>query len=138
MSCHAFADAVMILYSQGKMLDFSHTINHLSFGKEESISKIKSITGGYSLSPLDKTVESTRPQGSNGHYHNVYTTYYIHITPTKYLIGEEEEYSAHEFAYSSQTMMTHGMPAVFFRYELNPIFISYQVVPEKFFVFFIR
>lgn len=135
---HAFQEAVMILYAQGKMLDISHDIKHLSFGNEDSISKIKSIVGGYNLSPLDKAFEHTTPKNMGGHAHNAYTTYYIHITPTKYLIGEEEEYSAHEFTYSTQTISTHGMPAVFFKYELNPIFVTYEVTQEQFFTFFIR
>lgn len=138
ISSHAYAEAIMILYAQRKMLDFSHTIKHLSFGSEESISKIKSITGGYNLSPLDKKIDSHRPANMGGHFHNTMTTYYLDITATKYLVGDEEEYSAHEYSYSTQTINTHGMPAIFVKYELSPIFINYKVTQIPFFVFLIR
>lgn len=138
ISSHAYAEAVMLLYAQRKMLDFSHNINHLSFGSEESISKITSITGGYNLSPLDKIKDYTHPKDMGGHFHNTYTTYYLDISPTKYLIGDEEEYSAHEYTYATQTVNTHGMPAIFFKFELSPIFINYRVSQMPLFVFIIR
>lgn len=138
ISSHAYAEAVMILYAQRRMLDFSHNINHLSFGKEEDISKITKITGGYNLSPLDKIHDESHPKDMGGHVHNMMTTYYLDITPTKYLVGNEEEYSAHEYSYTYQTIATHGMPSVFFKYELSPIFVNYKVTQTPFFVFFIR
>lgn len=138
ISSHAFGDAIMLLYSQGKTIDVEHKIKHLSFGTEENISKISSITGGYNLAPLDKTIESSRPQNLGGHIHNTMTTYYLDITPTRYMIGDEEEYSAHEYTYSSQTIATHAMPAVFFKYQLSPIFVNYRVTQVSFLVFFIR
>lgn len=138
ISSHAFGEAIMILYAQRKLLDFTHTINHLSFGSEESISKITSITGGNNIAPLDRNRDNHHPADLGGHFHNTMTTYYLDITPTKYLIGEDEEYSAHEYTYSSQTVNTHSMPAIFFKFELSPIFINYRVTTQSFFVFLIR
>ena len=138
VSSHAFQEALMILYANGNMIDISHDIKHLSFGEEESISMITKLTGGYNVSPLDKKFEHTKPKMLHSRAHNTHTTYYMHITPTKYLVGDDEEYAAHEYTYSTQTLTTHGMPAVFFKYELNPIFVSYEVTQEPFFTFFIR
>ena len=139
ISWHAFPEVFLILQAQGKVLDFSHKINHLSFGSEESIAKIKSITGGYNLSPLDKLQDfGHKSQNMGDHFHNTHTSYFLEIIPTKYLIGDEEEYSAHEFTYSYQTLFTHGMSEIFFQYELSPIFINYKVTQESFFEFFIR
>lgn len=138
ISSHAYGEAVMNLYAQRKMLDFTHKINHLSFGSEESIAKITSLTGGYNLSPLDKVGESSNPRDMGGHFHNTHTTYYLDIMATKYFVGSDEEYAAHEYTYSFQTVNTHGMPAIFVKYELSPIFINYKVSQVPFFVFFIR
>lgn len=139
ISSHAFPEVFLILQAQGKVLDFSHKINHLSFGSEESISKIKSITGGWNLSPLDKLEDyKHRSMNMGDHFHNTHTSYFLDIIPTKYMIGDDEEYSAHEFTYSFQTLYTHGMSEIFFQYELSPIFITYKVTQESFFEFFIR
>jgi len=138
ISSHAYTEAVMTLYSNQKMLDFTHKINHLSFGAEDHIAKITKLTGGYNLSPLDKIGESIHPQNLGNHFHNTHTTYYLDIMATKYYIGTEEQYSAHEYTYSFQTVTTHGMPAIFVKFELSPLFINYKVSQNLFFVFFIR
>ena len=115
ISWHSFPEVFLLLQAQGKVLDFSHKINHLSFGTEENISKIRSITGGWNLSPLDKLEDFRhRSQNMGDHFHNTHTSYFLDIIPTKYLIGDDEEYSAHEFTYSYQTLFTHGMSEIFF------------------------
>lgn len=137
ISSHAYGEAVMLLYAERKMLDFTHNINHLSFGTEESISKITQITGGYNLSPMDRSHDETHPQDMGNHFHNSMTTYYLDIMATNYLLGDEE-YSAHEYTYTSQTINTHGMPAIFVKFEISPIFITYRVTQIPFIFFFIR
>jgi hypothetical protein len=137
ISSHAYGEVWQLLQIQQRLIDFTHSIKHLSFGNEQDISKIKSITGGYNLAPLDGTYENTTPQRT-AHILSTHTTYYMDITPTRYLISDDEEYTAHEFAYTTQTLFTHGQPAIFFKFELSPIFVNYKVTQVPFFVFFIR
>ena len=40
LSTHAFGDVVQKLYMSGKRLDFSHKINHLSFGSDPEMKEI--------------------------------------------------------------------------------------------------
>jgi len=41
LSTHAFGEVVQRLYMTGKRLDFSHTINHLSFGNDTQMKQIQ-------------------------------------------------------------------------------------------------
>lgn len=138
VSSHAYGEAVRILVQKNRLLDLEHKINHLSFGAEDHISKISKLTGGYNLSPLDQVGESIHPTNNGGHFHHTHTTYYLDIMATRYFIGKEEEYSAHEYTYSAQTVNTHGFPAIFFKFELSPLFINYKVSQNPFVIFFIR
>lgn len=127
-----------MLVMKNRLLNFDHNINHLSFGAEDHINKISKLTGGYNLSPLDQVGEHINPTSKGGHIRHTHTTYYLDIMATRYFIGEEEEYSAHEYTYSMQTVNTHGFPAVFFKFELSPLFINYKVHQNAFIIFFIR
>lgn len=138
ISSHSYAEAVMLVVQKNRLLDFEHKINHLSFGAEDHISRIKKLTGGYNLSPLDKIGESIHPSNHGGHLHHTHTTYYLDIMKTRYFIGADEEYSAHEYTYSMQTINTHSFPAIFVKFELSPLFISYRVTENPFVIFFIR
>ncbi|CAI2374437.1 unnamed protein product [Moneuplotes crassus] len=138
ISSHAYGEAVRMLIAKKRLLDFEHQINHLSFGAEDHISKITQLTGGYNLSPLDKVGESIHPTNKAGHMHHTHTVYYLDIMATKYYIGAEDEYSAHEYTFSMQTKNTHGFPAIFFKFELSPLFINYRVTENAFIIFFIR
>lgn len=42
LSTHAFGEVIQRLYMTGFRLDFSHTINHLSFGNDTQMKQIKS------------------------------------------------------------------------------------------------
>ena len=41
LSTHAFGDVVQKIYMQGRSLDFSHTIHHLSFGDDRMMKDIQ-------------------------------------------------------------------------------------------------
>jgi len=138
ISSHAYGEAYMNLQVRRKMLDFTHKINLLSFGEIEKITKISKIINGFNLHPLDKFGESVHPKDMGGHIHNTFSVYHLDITPTKYVVSEEEEYEAHEYTYSTQTINTHGMPAIFVKFNLSPLLISYKVKIIPFVVFLIR
>ena len=42
LSTHAFGEVIQKLYMTGHRLDFSHTINHLSFGNDTQMKQIQS------------------------------------------------------------------------------------------------
>lgn len=45
LSTHAFGDVVQLLYMTGRSLDFTHTINHLSFGNDIMMKDIQQKFG---------------------------------------------------------------------------------------------
>ena len=95
------------------MIDFSHKINHLSFGDESSVKEVKKITKSNNLAPLDGQQATTT--SSEGQGHHAFTTYYLTVTPAKYNVNSKE-YMVHELTHSEQTVLTHNYPAVYFRY----------------------
>lgn len=98
---------------RGQVVDFSHRINHISFGDESSVKSVRKLTKITNLAPLDGLTATTT--SSEGHGHHAFTTYYLTVTPAKYNINSQE-YFVHEFTQSSQTVLTHNYPAVYFRY----------------------
>jgi hypothetical protein len=56
ISTHAFGDVVQKLYLNGHRLDFSHTINHLSFGDDGKMREIFRKFGDKFVFDLDGTV----------------------------------------------------------------------------------
>jgi hypothetical protein len=61
------------------LIDFSHKINHLSFGDESSAKEVKKLTKTSNLAPLDGLTATTT--SSEGHGHHAFTTYYLTVTP---------------------------------------------------------
>jgi len=120
------------------MLDFTHQINFLSFGEQSQITKIGEIVDGFNMHPLDKFGESAHPKDLGGHFHNTFSVYHLDITPTRYVISETESYEASEYTYSAQTINTHGMPAIYVKYDLSPLMISYKVSMTPFLIFLVR
>jgi hypothetical protein len=53
ISTHAFGEVVQRIYMQGKRLDFSHTVNHLSFGNDTQMKQIQRKFGEKFVFDLD-------------------------------------------------------------------------------------
>jgi len=53
VSSHSFSYTANQLLMRGQMVDFSHKINHLSFGDESSVKEVKKLTKSNNLAPLD-------------------------------------------------------------------------------------
>lgn len=123
---------------QGAKVDFSHRINHLSFGSEENIKEVKKQAKVKNLAPLDGHSELSRPDAhGGGHAHYSFTTYYLTVTPGQYNI-DGNEYMVHEFTHSEQTIQSHHYPAIFFRFQLSPVFVNYEISQMTFLAYFIR
>lgn len=123
---------------RGKRIDFSHKVNHLSFGDEENYKAVKSVVKTRNLSPLDSHQEMATNNGqAGGHMHFSFSTYYLTVTPAKYNI-DDSEYFVHEFTHSHQTVQSHQYPAAWFRFQLSPVFVNYNIRNMSFFKYLIR
>jgi len=127
VSSHSFPNSAQTMLVRGKRIDFSHKVNHLSFGSEENYKQVKRAVKTRNLSPLDSHQEmaKTNPHGG-GHMHFSFTTYYMTVTPAKYNI-DGNEYFVHEFTHSHQTVQSHQYPAAWFRFQLSPVFVNYDI-----------
>ncbi|KAK9800198.1 hypothetical protein WJX73_008042 [Symbiochloris irregularis] len=99
--------------------DTSHTIQHLSFGKDYPGMR----------NPLDNIVvpryNSHNPDGRTGMYQ-----YFLKVVPTVYVDRHNHsintnQYSVTEHYKSSDVAAGHNLPGVFFFYDLSPIKVKY-------------
>ena len=134
ISSHAFAQTIGRLASEGAYdFDLTHTINHISFGDEDDIRNIKKIFNTGILNPLDNTNKTMK------NYKKVIYEYYLNVIPTTYIDLQGKEYDVHQFTANSNEVKAQMMiPAIFFRYDLNPILIKYTQTRERIFQFFIE
>jgi hypothetical protein len=102
--------------------DFAHDIHEISFG-----SKIKKISGKMDKSSFNPLKGRNRLDGNNLESHE----YVMRIVPTTYedISGGKLMAYQYTYAYRSHISFGHGgrvIPALWFRYDLNPITVRYH------------
>jgi len=124
----------------GHRLDFSHKINHLSFGELKDIKYIESNFGEKFKFELDgrDTPQSKYMPPSGGMFMGpdaLAVNYFLEISQVDFVDkttsieegAEAQRYEAFRFRSSQTIKLDQGMPAIFFRYELSPIRIQYTM-----------
>lgn len=135
LSSHAFGEVIQRLYMSGRNLDFSHTINHLSFGNDKAMKQIMNKYNEKMQFDLDGThIE----QSQYLHGGQILVNYYLDINQIDYhdipeskkegspVILEGFKYKSTKSIFSQM-----GQPALFFRYELSPIKIRYTMYYQQ-------
>lgn len=131
ISSHGMTDAVKSVYAQGKFLDFSHKINHLSFGDIVEAKALEEQYGESIPNELSGTKMDVRQKlGGDA---NLYVNYYLDITEAEYkdttkeVEGKNPTYS--HFAYRSMetAFATSSMPAIWFKYNISPVKVNYTL-----------
>jgi len=134
ISGHHYPEAVKRLFMLGHKLDFTHKINHLSFGDINSVKHIEENFGDKFTWELDgrDIQEKKFVPGVGISSMNMAVNYFLEISQVDYVDQtnpevEDTMMEAYQFR-ASQTIKTEpGMPAIFFRYELSPIRIQYTM-----------
>ncbi|CAK74245.1 unnamed protein product (macronuclear) [Paramecium tetraurelia] len=136
VSAHAFGGILHQVFqrSQIQTLDLSHTINHISFGEEDDLMKIKKQFQKGVLNPLDNTKKVAQPQGGTG----MMFQYYISVVPTTYVDVSGNEYYVHQFTANSNEVLTDHLPAAYFRYDLSPVTVKFLQYRESFLHFLVQ
>ncbi|TNV72189.1 hypothetical protein FGO68_gene5045 [Halteria grandinella] len=127
LSTHAFGQVVYMIYSNGRQLDFSHTINHLSFGNDTQMKQIMSRFGEKFVFDMDGTHVQQQTYIYQG---QILANYYLDINQVDFFDKTEPVYKLYEgFKYraSKSILATMSAPAIFFRYELSPIKVKYDI-----------
>lgn len=134
ISSHAYSLTIGKLANEGLYnFDLTHTINHISFGKEDHIRKIIKEFGEALLNPIDNT-SKYNPSDKKMIYE-----YYLNVVPTKYIDLNGNSYDVHQFTANSNEIRANMMvPTVFFRYDLSPILVKYVQTRERIYQFFIE
>lgn len=139
ISGHHYPQAVQRLFMEGHAIDFSHKINHLSFGELKDIEHIEANFGekfNFELDGRDIVQDKYIPPGGmmgmgGG---SLMTNYFLEISQVDYVdktsqeaIDEKRTLEAFQFRSSQTIKQGQGMPAIFWRYELSPIRIQYTM-----------
>jgi len=131
LSAHAYGRLVQKISSQGYFrFDLSHTVNHLSFGDDKELKNIKKTFTEGVLNPIDgvKKTDSDR---------KLYE-YYLKIVPTTYTDISGNTYYVHQFTSSNNELISHMLPAVYFRFDLSPVTVKYWQYKDSFSHFFVQ
>ena len=122
MQGHAHINA----FVPSNLLNFSHRIDALTFG--ESAPGI--------IDPLDGTfVGTTDP--------NHIFQYYLQIVPTR-IRDKRVDFTTHQYSVTERsrhinhTAGSHGLPGVFFKYDLYPLMVNIVEEPNSFLLFLVR
>ncbi|GMH32727.1 hypothetical protein BSKO_00561 [Bryopsis sp. KO-2023] len=109
-----------------KNLDFTHTINHLSFGK--AYPGIKNPLDGGRMNQ----VNPENVQGKPGMFQ-----YFLKVVPTIYSDVRDNSIKTNQFSvtehfHTPQAMSERNLPGVFFFYDLSPIKVYIKEYRESF------
>lgn len=121
ISTHAHSDVVQRVASERKgfYLDFTHKINHLSFGDEAKNHEIQKHFQVGILNPLDKVEKKDNVLNNEFEY-------YLNIVPTEYTTIEGERFLSYQFtANNIVDSSPRNSPAIIFRLNLSPIIVKY-------------
>ena len=123
---HPQGHAHLNVFVPKELLNFSHRIDHLSFGPR--------VAGA--INPLDSTLKLTEEQ------HHIYQ-YYMQVVPTKFrtfeYILETNQYSVTERNRSiDHRKGSHGVAGVFFKYDMSSMMVEIVERRKPFWQFLIR
>ncbi|KAL4479478.1 hypothetical protein ABPG72_011800 [Tetrahymena utriculariae] len=137
ISSHAYGNYLQRIFQDSRIntLDLSHVINHLSFGEENDLNRIKKTFQQGILQPLDNT-KKIKPE--NLRTVGVTHQYYINVVPTTYKDLSNRKYHVYQFVANSNEMTTQHLPAVFFRYDLSPVTVQFSQTTESFLHFLVQ
>lgn len=150
ISGHHYPDAVQQLFMHGHKLDFTHKINHLSFGDIRDIEHIEQNFDEKFNFELDgRNVDQKKFFGNGGMDmfgpSSLFVNYFLEISQVDYVdqtsqkaIDNGSILEAFQFRSSQTVKMGQGMPAIFFRYELSPIRIQYTVQLQNVTTFMVK
>lgn len=109
ISCHAYGPTIQRIVQKGfHSFDFSHIINHLSFGEDQDLKHIRSKFNVGVLNPIDNTKKQKEP--------SILYEYYLKVVPTTYVDLNNNNFYVHQFTSNSNEVRSYNsIPAVFFR-----------------------
>ena len=146
LSSHDCPDTVMKLMQGGYKVDFTHTINHLSFGTKTDQKVINSQYGGAISNELNgKKIDQNIPFGS------LLVNYYLDITEEEYTdttytiesktseTGEEyPKFTGFPYRSMEQMMISNMLPTLIWNVSITPIKASYTLFQESLSDFLVR
>lgn len=132
ISSHAYGAVVQRLAAQGYFtFDVSHRINHISFGDDKDLKKIRSNFNTGELNPLDNTEKAETAK-------KVYE-YYIKVVPTTYVDMSSNVYYVNQFtSHSNEVPSSMMLPAIYFRFDMSPVTVKYWQYKDNFLHFLIQ
>lgn len=124
ISAHGFRDAISKLKNNKDIkfsFNFTHKINHLSFGDEVAINDIHNEFKVGIFNPLDGS------QKIDNKKDNIFQ-YYLHIIPSQFE-KENKKLDLFQYVVNEHVDDDYGnFPAIFFRLNISPILVKYSLI----------
>ena len=125
----------MSLMIQGYSFDFSYTINHLSFGRDEDFKLIqRRFKDQGIMNTLDgvsvqaKPVSETQITKTN----HLQTNFYLTAVPSFFITSGGSKYQVYQLTQNYISDYNAQQSILMFNYELSPITVKYEQVTENF------
>lgn len=131
ISSHDFGEAYQKLFYANYQVGMKHKINHLSFGDQKEIKEIYSKYGRSMVNELEGvSVMTDAFRGAQ-----LYVEYVVDITEAEFedttsskdTKGQYPTQSGFEYRSMKTVLSTHGMGAVWFKYEIAPVKVRYSM-----------
>lgn len=126
-------DFIEQLNQENIKLNFSHRIQHVSFGSEKDLKQIKEKFNVGIFSPIDDIFQEDS-EGSHQSFE-----YFLNVVPTEYITHRNEVYKGHQFISNNNHFKTDSsIISINFRYELSPMLVRITQQPPNPFKLFIQ
>jgi hypothetical protein len=134
VSAHAHANLLGHFFG-GSAFDTSHVIHELSFGDPDAARALSTVDTTVT-NPLEGALKETNFQtAANAPSFE----YYIKIVPTNYKKLGGQTFESFQFsANSNENVGRYRIPAVYFRYDMSPITVTFEDKKEHFSHFLVQ
>ena len=117
--------------SQMFFLNMSHKIDYFTFDKKYEVTQ----EGEYFSSQPSKSLESISSVDTNS---RITYNYYVNLVPTKYVDLHNNEIRSNLFTLSKSSNLAEGQSAVYFRYEISPMYVLHEMKKMTLWLFIVR
>merc|ERR1712098_202630 len=120
------------------MGDVTHKVNHLSFGDDDDVLRVKNrFPNTGIIRPLDGAYHEA-PKIRKDVFDSSIFEYYVKVVPTAYVDISGNRTDIFQFTASSNLVKSAQMPSLYLRYDVSAVSVVYRETRRSFAEFFVN
>ena len=112
-------------------LNLSHKVDYFTFDKKYNVEQI----GDQFVATETKSLSSLLSVDTNP---RITYNYYINLVPTRYVDLHKSQIKSNLFTLSKSQIYAEGQSAVYFRYEISPMYVLHEMKKMTLWLFIVR